>query len=106
MARYNGSFKYKALGTASRDSSTGYLTGSSQSFVDGCECQIDKSSVWKRGEDGQMHTYDFDVFISKYFKVELKVGMTIQLTDENEHQEEFIIRGLDNSNRRYIEIWG
>lgn len=92
----------------SRDASTGYLSGSGTpaSFQPGGECQIDKSSVWKRGEDGQMHTFDFDVFVLKPSTVDFKVGMRIKLTDEQGTVEEFVVKGIDSLNRRYTEIWG
>lgn len=84
------------------------MSGASEGWTDGIECQIDKGfpAIVKRGSDGQEIGYNFDVFVSKYCKVEFAVGMKIRVTDENGGTDEFAIKGVDSLNRRYTEIWG
>lgn len=92
-----------------RDANTGYVTGATTpSYVDGCECQIDKGfpAVRKTGEDGRIYCYNYDIFIPKAFMVTLAVGQTVELTMENGECESFTIQGVDSLNRRYTEIWG
>lgn len=110
MSRHNGTFKYKTIQEPERDPTTGFLTpatGTSE-WVQGCECQIDKSIPAKQimGVDGQVHAYTYDVFIPKHFKGVLSVGTHIQLISESGVVDEFTIKGIDDLNRRYIEIWG
>lgn len=109
MARYNGTFKWKPLPSVQRDSETGFVSSAGSSdWQDGCECQIDKGfpAVVKRGNDGQEHAYNFDVFIPKIADVPFVVGMAVQLTDENGDTNEITVQGVDSLNRRYTEIWG
>ena len=53
-----------------------------------------------------MHAYTYDVFIPKHFKGELVVGAQIQVISENGVTDEFTIQGVDDLNRKYIEVWG
>lgn len=111
MGRVNGIFQYQPIQGAQRDDETGYIVGSGvpeAAWIDGMECQIDKGfpAIIRRGEDGQDHSYNYDVFISKYCKVEFTVGMRIKVIDENAQEDTFSIQGVDSLNRRYIEIWG
>lgn len=109
MGRTNGKFQYQSLQGIQRDPVTGYpVAGSEAAWEDGMECQIDKGfpAVVKRGTDGQEYSYTFDVFISKYCKVALTVGMKIKLTYEDGTEDVFSIQGVDSLNRRYVEIWG
>lgn len=109
MGRYNGSFEYKQVQEATRDEATGFVTGGvSADWLTGCECQIEKSvpASQKIGEDGQMYAYTYDVFIPKHFKGTLTIGTEIKVTNEDGDTDEFTIQGVDNMNRRYIEIWG
>lgn len=109
MARYNGTFEWKQLGPAQRDAETGFVTSSGSSdWQAGCECQIDKGfpAIVKRGNDGQEHGYNFDVFIPKIAEVPFVVGMAVRLTNENGEVDEITIQGVDSLNRRYTEIWG
>nr|DAF67748.1 MAG TPA: hypothetical protein [Caudoviricetes sp.] len=107
--RINGSFKYKTLSQVVKDPETGlrYSSGGSD-WQPGCECQIDKQIPAKQviGTDGQAYTYSYDVFIPKYFRGELVVGAAIQLYGEDGSVDEIQIKGIDNLNRKYIEVWG
>ena len=109
MARYNGTFKWKPIGMAQRDGSTGFPVAVAETeWQTGCECQIDKGfpAIVKRGTDGQEHGYTFDVFIPKIAKVPFVVGMSVQLTNENGETDTITVQGVDSLNRRYTEIWG
>jgi hypothetical protein len=109
MARYNGTFKWKPIGTAQKDPVTGFpVADSGSDWQDGCECQIDKGfpAIVKRGTDGQEYGYNYDVFIPKIADAPFAVGMTVQLTDELGEVSEVTIQGVDVLNRRYTEIWG
>ncbi len=110
--RTNGTFKYTVAGELQRDPDTGFCTsGAADEYLPGCECQIDKSIPAKQivGTDGQIYTYSYDVFIPKHFKNggDLAVGGKIQITsDETGNVDEFDIQGVDDLNRKYIEVWG
>lgn len=109
MGRNNGTFKYTVIQEAQRDPATGFFTEAGASdFLPGCECQIEKSIPAKQiiGEDGQMHAYTYDVFIPKYFKGELAIGAEIEVISEDGVTDKFTIQGIDDLNRKYIEIWG
>ena len=108
----NGTFKYIPIqDSATKDTKTGwtkYSDGDTGGWIDGIECQIDRSIPAKQiiGTDGQMHAYTYDVFIPKYFDVELTIGVKIQVIGEDGNSDEFTIQGVDSFNRKYIEIWG
>lgn len=111
MGRYNGSFRYKAVQDAQLDEATGFYNpqaDSSDEWIPGCECQIDKHIPAKQviGTDGQMFSYTYDVFIPKHFKGDLSITTEMQLIGEDGSVEEFAIQGIDNMNRKYIEVWG
>lgn len=109
MGRINGTFNYMVIQESQRNAETGFYSGGESSgFLTGCECQIDKSIPAKQviGTDGQTYTYTYDVFIPKYFKGELSVGAKVQLIMEDGAVDEFTIQGIDNCNRKYIELWG
>ncbi len=108
MGRNNGTFKYKAIQEGQRDPQTGFITGGNSEWLDGCECQIDKSIPAKQviGTDGQIYTYSYDVFIPKHFRGDLAVGAQFQVTSEEGVTDEFTIQGIDDMNRKYIEVWG
>lgn len=71
MGRNNGTFRYTALKEGQRDPKTGFITAGASEWLDGCECQIDKSIPAKKviGTDGQIYTYTYDVFIPKHSTV-------------------------------------
>lgn len=108
MSRYNGTFKYKQLGELTRGANGFYTPGADGDWLPGCECQIDKQIPAKQkiGTDGQMHAYTYDVFISKHFNGTLELNAQVQITCEDGSCDEFTIQGIDNLNRRYIELWG
>lgn len=109
MGRNNGTFNYRVIQEAQRDSATGfYSAAGSSDFLSGSECQIEKSIPAKQiiGEDGQMHAYTYDVFIPKHFKGELAIGAEIQVISEDGVTDQFTIQGIDDLNRKYIEVWG
>lgn len=110
--RFNGTFTYKPVGVNTKDPNTGFVVGNgaNATVVKGCECQIDKSIPAKvvKGIDGQEYAYNYDVFIPKYCRdaVGLTIGCVVSLTFYNGVKDEFTVRGVDNTNRKYIEIWG
>ena len=107
--RTNGTFKYSILQEAVQDPETGfYQEQDNTEWQKGCECQIDKSIPAKQyvGTDGITYAYTYDVFIPKHFKGDLSIGTKIMLVFDDGGTDEFSIQGIDNLNRRYIEIWG
>lgn len=108
MGRNNGTFRYTEIQVEQRDPDTGFITEATAEWMDGCECQIDKSIPAKQvvGTDGQTYTYSYDVFIPKYFRGVLAVGARMEITSEEGVTDEFTIQGIDDMNRKYIEVWG
>lgn len=108
--RYNGTFKYKEIQDEQIDLNTGFIVSEPQTgdWMDGCECQIETfvPAKQKIGTDGQMHQYTYDVLIPKCFKGNLDIATQVQITSEDGKVAVFEIQGVDNLNRRYIEIWG
>ena len=107
--RINGTFEYKPIGNVQTDPTTGFVVSADDTpFLKGCECQIDKSIPAKQvvGTDGQIYAYTYDVFIPKYFDGVLAIGCTVRITSEDGDIDEFVVSGVDNMNRKYIEIWG
>ena len=110
MARNNGTFRYTALPLeATRDEATGFYTDDDAPvWVKGCECQVEKFIPAKQrlGTDGQMYSYTFDVFLPSYFEGDLSIGARVDVTLERGGVDEFTISGIDDTNPKYIEIWG
>lgn len=107
--RINGTFCYKGFGETGKDPVTGFVVGNKvPEWKDGGLCQIDKSvpAQQKIGTDGQAYAYTYDVFIPKCLDVGLAIGMDMLVTGEDGTSDVFTIRGIDNMNRKYIEIWG
>lgn len=108
--KYNGSFDYWHGGEVFTDPTTGFtVQGETVAFEEGCECQIDISIPAKHyiGTDGQEYTYQYDIFIPKYFRSEISVGDTVRLYGaDGAVIAEFKAQGIDTLNRKYIEIWG
>ena len=110
MGRNNGTFKYKLCQDAQQDPDTGFYSqgGGTGDWLHGCECQIEKQIPAKQkiGADGQMHAYNYDVFIPKHFNGKLELTTQMQILGEDCTCDEFTIQGVDNLNRKYIEVWG
>ncbi|MDH6308037.1 hypothetical protein M2451_002556 [Dysgonomonas sp. PFB1-18] len=112
MGRNNGTFRYKIVREAQRDQATGFYSqpdnSGSDEWLPGCECQIEKYIPAKQriGVDGQVQTYNYTVFIPKYFNGTLDLTAIIQIIGEDGSIDEFPIQGVDNFNRKYIEVWG
>lgn len=110
MGRNNGTFSYALPQTPVRDKDTGFFKSGTNAteWKPGCECHIETFIPAKQrlGEDGQMFSYTYDVLIPRYFNGELSIGTLIQVTGEYGNTDEFTILGVDNFNRKYIEIWG
>lgn len=108
--RYNGKFQYKQISQAAMDPETGlYSSEGETEWQPGCECQIDNVVPAKHfiGTDGQEYTYNYNVFIPKYFDVsKLAIGTPIKVIGENGFEDEFEIQSIDPLNRKYIELWG
>lgn len=110
MGRNNGTFNYRIAQDAQKDQTTGFYTQSDNSdeWLSGCECQIEKQIPAKQkiGVDGQMHAYNYDVFIPKHFSGKLELTAQMQIFGEDGTSDEFTIQGVDNLSRKYIEVWG
>lgn len=109
MGRNNGTFNYTICQEAQMDPETGFYSASGTSeWIKGCECQIEKSMPAKQiiGSDGRVYAYTYDVFIPRHFRGELAIGAKVQVICENGVTDEFTIHGVDNLNRKYIEVWG
>ena len=94
---------------ATRDEATGFYTDDDAPvWVKGCECQVEKFIPAKQrlGTDGQMYSYTFDVFLPSYFEGDLSIGARVEVTLERGGVDEFTISGIDDTNPKYIEIWG
>ena len=87
MARNNGTFRYTALPLeATRDEATGFYTDDDAPvWVKGCECHV---------------------FLPSYFEGDLSIGARVEVTLERGGVDEFTISGIDDTNPKYIEIWG
>ncbi|EYA82768.1 hypothetical protein M113_4305 [Bacteroides fragilis str. 3986 N3] len=53
-----------------------------------------------------MYSYTFDVFLPSYFEGDLSIGARVEVTLERGGVDEFTISGIDDTNPKYIEIWG
>ena len=110
MGRNNGSFRYKIVQDPQRDQTTGFYSPQSGSsdWIDGCECQIETfvPAKQKIGADGQVFSYTYDVFIPKHFRGVLDLTAKMLIISEDGHEDEITILGVDNYNRKYIEVWG
>lgn len=108
--RHNGKIQYAAIPIAEQDPNTGFYKESGEEvWMEGCRCQIDKSIPAKQivGSDGQMFQYTYDVLLFEAdFKGELGIGMNVRLIFDNGKEDEMTIQGIDDTNGRYIEIWG
>lgn len=107
--RINGTFRYRPLSECGKDPVTGFpMPTQAQDYKDGGCCQIDKSIPAKHiiGADGQVNVYNYDVFIPRCFDGGLAVGVEVQVVGEDGSVDKFTIQGVDNLNRKYIEIWG
>lgn len=110
MIRNNGSFRYKHIQEAQKDQATGFYTQpvNADEWIDGCGCQIEKYIPAKQriGVDGQIQTYNYTVFIPKHWSGNLELTALMEITGEDGSKDEFPIQGVDNFNRKYIEVWG
>ena len=108
MGKNNGTFKYKAVQSEQRDESGFHIQPDSTEWLNGCECQIETyvPAKQKTGADGQVFTYTYDVFIPKHFKGVLELTAQMQLISEDGNMDEITVLGVDNFNRKYIEVWG
>ena len=112
MGRMNATFRYRNPTEPTKDENTGFVTGGSQSseWVDGGRCQLDKSVPARQviGTDGQMHSYTYDLFIPRPFHdaSNLTIGTEVEVTMEDGTVDQFTSDGVDNQNRKYVELWG
>lgn len=110
MGRNNGTFKYALPPDCVRDESTGFIHSENVpgDWLNGCECQVEKyiPAKQKIGTDGQVHEYTYDVFIPPYFKGDLSIGARVEVSFERGGTDVFTISGIDDTNAKYIEIWG
>lgn len=110
MSRLNGTFRFRTPEEPRRDPNTGFLQGGEMGeWVDGGRCQIDKYIPAKQviGTDGMSHTYTYDLFVPRPFHdADFRIGTEVEVTMEDCSTDSFIIQGVDNANRRYIELWG
>lgn len=108
MGRNNGTFNYKVIQDAEKDSDGFYNRPGGSDWIPGCECQIEKYIPAKQriGTDGQMYSYSYEVFIPKHFRGDLELTAPVMLIGEDDSCDEITILGVDNHNRKYIAIWG
>lgn len=110
MSRYNGAFQYRTSTEGEIDPSTGFPSrGSVSDWMPGCMCQFEYNvpARQKIGSDGQIYQYTYTLFIPKGgFRGTLEIGTEIQVTDENGKAYSFTACGVDDLNRKYIEVWG
>lgn len=108
MSRINSSFRFRSIHEASSDEN-GFMTpGGVSEWMDGIECYVEIHIPAKQiiGTDGQVFTYNFSVFIPKYFEGDIEVAQEMELTyDETGKTEIISIKGVDHLNRKYIEVW-
>ena len=108
MSRINATFRYKSAQDTSTDDDGYIVPGLDSDWAEGIECYVEIHIPAKQiiGVDGQVFTYNYSVFIPKYFDGSLKVTQQMELTyDEDESKEIIIIKGVDHLNRKYIEVW-
>ncbi len=108
MSRINSTFRYRSIHEASTDENGYQIPGSVGEWIDGIECYVEIHIPAKQviGVDGQVFTYNFSVFIPKYFEGDIDVAQEMELTyDETGKTEIISIKGVDNLNRKYIEVW-
>ena len=110
MSRLNGTFRYKNAQEPERDPVTGFLVeGEAGDWADGGRCQIGKSVPAQHvvSADGDEHTYTYDMFVPRpWHGGDLRIGTEVEVTMEDGSTDFFTAQGVDNLNRRYIEIWG
>lgn len=110
MGRLNGTFRFRNSQEPVKDPSTGFYTGGGfGEWEAGGRCQIDKAIPARQiqGVDGQMYAYTWDLFILRPFKGgTIQIGTEVEVTMEDGSIDTFTALGVDNQNRRYIEIWG
>lgn len=110
MSRINATFKHKSIQQVVKDSD-GFFdpTPNTSEWINGIECYVEKHIPAKQiiGVDGQVFTYNFTVFIPKHYKGKLEITQEMQLVyNETGKVETLIILGVDDANRKYIEVWG
>ena len=110
MSRVNATFKIKSVQQVQKDDDGFYkpLPNTSE-WIDGCECYVEKHIPAKQiiGVDGQVYTYNYTVFIPKHYNGNLELTQEMQLIyNETGKVETLIIQGVDDANRKHIEVWG
>lgn len=109
MGRNNATFSYKQTQSLVKGSK-GFYTPSSYpvEWIPGCECYVEKSIPAKQkiGVDGQVFTYNYEVFIPNHFTGKLEQNAPFLIQCQDGSQTEITIQGIDNLNRRYIIVWG
>ena len=109
--RYNATFRYNPVqNSGSHDNEGFYDPGSSApDWIDGIECYVEKHIPAKQvmGIDGQIFTYNYTIYIPKWFdQCKLEVTGTLEITyNESVGRETITIKGVDDINRKNIEIW-
>ena len=109
MSRYNATFRHKQHGTLTKGSN-GFYSQSEDGgeWINGCECYVERYIPAKQrtGTDGQIFTYNYEVFIPKHYRNKLDLNAPFQILMEDGTDDEFTIQGIDNLNRRSIILWG
>lgn len=110
MSRLNGTFRFRNAQEPERDPQTGFLSEADEGeWTDGGRCQIGKNIPARQviGTDGQEHTYTYDLFVPRpWHGGDLQIGTEIEVTMGDGGTDVFTALGVDNLNRRYIEVWG
>lgn len=110
MSRINATFKHKSIQQIVQDNDGFYdPVPDTSEWVDGCECYVEKHIPAKQiiGVDGTVYTYNYTVFIPKHYMGNLELTQQLQLTyNDTGKVETLTIQGVDDMNRKHIEIWG
>lgn len=108
MGRNNGTFKYKEIKSGGRNEDGFRVQSDISDWIPGCECQIEVHipAKQRKGIDGSVFSYTYEVFIPKHFRGKLELAAPFMLIGENGDSDEIAILGVDNHNRKYIAVWG
>lgn len=109
MSRINAKFRIKSVQPIIKDD-YGFINHTpNEGWIDGCECYVEKHIPAKQiiGIDGQVYTYSYSVFIPKHYNGILEVTQEMQLIyNDTGKVETMTVKGVDDLNRKHIEVWG
>lgn len=106
--RNNANFKYSQVGGLNVNSDGFYTQESAEEMKPGGRCCVEHNipAKQKKGVDGVIIDYSYNVFIERPFRTKLKNNDLLSITmDNGDTILDRSILGIDNTNRRYVEIW-